>query len=456
MTQEELKQKIQYLRELEIKYQECCHTASVSGKAKDTFREWYNATITFFHECGLDDNDDCRWLLAQGIPVSGVDMFKVFNAFHPKFRLLLIDIENGKYFTQVQKPTMALEPDGVLLPLVFISHASENIGIIREFIDLILKNGLGLSDENIVCTSLEWTTVSLGDNIPAYIHKNIEQSSVVLSMVSQAYKDSKPCQNEVGAAWALKRKPISIILPDADFSELGWLVNLDKAGRIDDADFLNHLQVDLCNRLGIQAKTALHWSPCVKRFLENIKKVAPTSQTKVKAQPKLSQPQRATTAEQNHDKDLFMAFNKEFSEEIINYTLYSIQHSTHFSDFDLTIWHKIIYWFGLTSNTFLTNDIQETALLLLESYKKLIAFIGKASYSPDRISWSTEEDRNVTPEKWREIHEARIYSWEPETHDTNLYNERHKMIFNGIPSIVENIENAYKAFRMSIKKNLFI
>ena len=30
------------------------------------------------------------------------------------------------------------------------------------------------------------------------------------------------------------------------------------------------------------------------------------------------------------------------------------------------------------------------------------------------------------------------------------------MIFNGIPSIVENIENAYKAFRMSIKKNLFI
>ena len=133
-------------------------------------------------------------------------------------------------------------------------------------------------------------------------------------MVSQAYKDSKPCQNEVGAAWALKRKPISIILPDADFSELGWLVNLDKVGRIDDADFLNHLQVDLCNRLGIQAKTALHWSPCVKRFLENIKKVAPTSQTKVKAQPKLSQPQRATTAEQNHDKDLFMAFNKEFSD----------------------------------------------------------------------------------------------------------------------------------------------
>ena len=331
-------------------------------------------------------------------------------------------------------------------PKVFISHASLDMDIIREFIDQILKNGLGLSDENIACTSFEWTTVSLGDNIPSYIYKNIEMSSVVLSMVSQAYKMSEPCQNEVGAAWALKRKPISIILPDADFSELGWLVNLDKAGRIDNADFLNHLQVDLCNLLGIQPKTALHWTPCVTKFIESIKKQVPVSKTNVKTE----------AAEQKHDKDLFIDFDKKFSEEDINYTLYNIQHTTHFSDFDLTTWHKIIHWFGQTSNTFLTKDVQDAAHQLCESLKQLLTFIGEANYSPDRISWSIEEDRNVTPEKWREIHEARIYSWEPEPYDSSLYHKRENIVLNRIPEIVGSIENSYNVFRMSIKKNLFI
>ena len=54
-------------------------------------------------------------------------------------------------------------------PLVFISHAGDDNAIIHEFIVHILKNGIGLTDEDIVCTSFEWTTLPTGNNIPNMI-----------------------------------------------------------------------------------------------------------------------------------------------------------------------------------------------------------------------------------------------------------------------------------------------
>ena len=100
-----------------------------------------------------------------------------------------------------------------------------------------------------------------GDNIPNYIREKISNATVVLAMVSKEYKKSEVCMNEVGAAWAFENEPISIVLPDADFTELGWLINLDKAVKIDNPDALNHLQKILCEKLGFSIKIPLHWNP---------------------------------------------------------------------------------------------------------------------------------------------------------------------------------------------------
>ena len=156
--------------------------------------------------------------------------------------------------------------------LVFISHASKDAPIIREFIDNILKNGLELKDENIVCTSFERTTVEPGESIPAYIKDNIEKATVVLAMVSEAYVQSEVCQNEMGMAVAFCKKPISITLPNANFEKISWINNLDKAIRIDDTDSLNHLQETLCKRMGLKINSALHWGPCVGKFLKVLEK----------------------------------------------------------------------------------------------------------------------------------------------------------------------------------------
>ena len=160
--------------------------------------------------------------------------------------------------------------DEIKRQLIFISHASADKQIIKKFIDIILKEGLGLRDTEIACTSFEATGIKPGHDIPQYIKDNIAAAKVVLAMVSKAYKASEVCQNEVGAAWALNNSPIQVLLQDVDFDELGWLLKLNKASRIDSQEYLDSLEEEICDRMGLGLISPKHWNPCVRTFLESL------------------------------------------------------------------------------------------------------------------------------------------------------------------------------------------
>lgn len=124
---------------------------------------------------------------------------------------------------------------------VFISHSSKDKKLLDEFVDKILKLGCGLSNENIVYTSLHSTGVKLGEGIPEFIKQNLKTSNLILFMISSNYRESEICLNEMGAAWALERKTLSILLPNTPFEKLGWLSSFDKAIKIDDEEGLDTL-----------------------------------------------------------------------------------------------------------------------------------------------------------------------------------------------------------------------
>ncbi len=112
---------------------------------------------------------------------------------------------------------------------VFISHASVEKSVIKPFVEKVLQLGLGLNIQDIAFTSEESFGVEPGDSIAKYIKENIIGAKVVLVMLSKNYKASEVCLNEMGAAWALGKKCISVVLPGTGFEQLGWLMNLDKA-----------------------------------------------------------------------------------------------------------------------------------------------------------------------------------------------------------------------------------
>lgn len=124
---------------------------------------------------------------------------------------------------------------------IFISHASLDKDLVDEFVDKVLRLACGLKTSEIVYTSREDTGVEFGDGIPEFIKNNLHTSSLVLFMISDNYKTSEVCLNEMGAAWAMGKKTISIVLPNCGFNKLGWLTSLDKALKIDNSEALDKL-----------------------------------------------------------------------------------------------------------------------------------------------------------------------------------------------------------------------
>lgn len=175
----------------------------------NAYLAWYNKLVAVCTSAFGTDDKDVQRLLKVTFNGNGHVAYAQFNNLTGTYTALLTRLKE----LSVHKPAVVkvekqkTETKHSTKPLVFISHAGDDKIIIRHFINHILKNGLGLRDENIVCTSFEETTHLSGEDIPTYIKEKIENAALVLAMVSQNYKKSEVCQNEVGAAWALDRKP---------------------------------------------------------------------------------------------------------------------------------------------------------------------------------------------------------------------------------------------------------
>lgn len=72
---------------------------------------------------------------------------------------------------------------------IFISHSSKDKEIIEKFTDNILHLGIGLSHEEIFCTSVEEMGIKNGDDIRNHIKKNIQEADFSFLMISKNYKE---------------------------------------------------------------------------------------------------------------------------------------------------------------------------------------------------------------------------------------------------------------------------
>ena len=66
---------------------------------------------------------------------------------------------------------------------IFISHSSKDADIIEKFSDHILQLGIGLSHEDIFCTSVEEMGIKNGANIREHIKRNILSADFSFLMI---------------------------------------------------------------------------------------------------------------------------------------------------------------------------------------------------------------------------------------------------------------------------------
>lgn len=135
---------------------------------------------------------------------------------------------------------------------IFISHSSEDEVIINAFVEKILRLGCGFKRTDIFCT-LDHTVIRTGDDFRNEIIKNMKDCDYILCMISDNYRKSEVCQNEMGAAWAMEGKRIlPFKFPNVKFTEIGFLNVVKQAADITDKSKLDELYEELCKSYNVQ------------------------------------------------------------------------------------------------------------------------------------------------------------------------------------------------------------
>ncbi|MBO7414943.1 MAG: toll/interleukin-1 receptor domain-containing protein [Bacteroidaceae bacterium] len=129
---------------------------------------------------------------------------------------------------------------------IFISHSSADELIVKAFVKEILMLGCGFSSHDIFCT-LDHTAIRTGDDFRDKIVENMKGCDFIICMISENYRNSEVCQNEIGAAWTLEDKRIlPFKFPRIKFDQIGFLNVVKQAAEITDKSKLDELYNELC------------------------------------------------------------------------------------------------------------------------------------------------------------------------------------------------------------------
>ncbi len=156
---------------------------------------------------------------------------------------------------------------------LFISHSSIDKKIVETFVDTVLLLGIGIKREDIFCTSIEDMAIKNGDDIRQHIQEKIRTADFSFLLISDNYKQSEICLNEMGAVWAYDANVRLYLLPDVSFQSIGWLCDTRKADKISDAIALDTLFDEITSYYNLK-KNIIQWGKQRENFLQNINKIS--------------------------------------------------------------------------------------------------------------------------------------------------------------------------------------
>jgi len=158
---------------------------------------------------------------------------------------------------------------------VFISHATKDEAYVRKLVELL--EDIGLTEEQVVCSSIPGYGIPLGEDIYEWLAKQFRDFDLhVLFVLSDNYYSSVACQNEMGAAWVLKTKYDTILLPGFEFRDIKGAVNPNqismKLGGNEEVlkQHLNELKDKLVTEFVLTMPSATKWERHRNTFVASI------------------------------------------------------------------------------------------------------------------------------------------------------------------------------------------
>jgi hypothetical protein len=110
---------------------------------------------------------------------------------------------------------------------VFISHSERDKVFVGELVNLL--EYLGIKGEKLFCSSLEGYQIPVGSDIAEYILSQFQEYKLFVIIVHSPNYYNSPCSlNEMGAAWVLKNKSVSILTKDFEYSQMTGFISNNK------------------------------------------------------------------------------------------------------------------------------------------------------------------------------------------------------------------------------------
>ncbi len=105
----------------------------------------------------------------------------------------------------------------------FISHSSSDSRIGELLLDALIE--MGISQEEVFYSSNFHTGVELGKNFPSEVKKNLNNSELIIFIITKNFYRSPYCMNEMGAAWAFNKSFIPILLDGLTYNDMQGFID---------------------------------------------------------------------------------------------------------------------------------------------------------------------------------------------------------------------------------------
>lgn len=280
----------------------------------EAYHKWHEESCVVFSHYFDENSKEYVHFTNVDNDTNGYGLNANYQKIRKDFCVLVDKLERGDWGVETQTKVALIQPSVSLSKKrIFISHASKDGELIGKFVDSIFLLGMGMDSEIIAYTSREDTGVPAGESIPQFIQDNIACADIVLLMISDNYKSSEVCLNEMGAAWALNKHIIQILLPNTSFDKLGWLCSLDKALKIDDADSIDGLCEVFTDKLDIGIKPSA-WNRNKAAFLAYCSTFSTT------LLPSVIEPEVVEVTEDDVEEWGFLDYREHLDEETVNVT----------------------------------------------------------------------------------------------------------------------------------------
>lgn len=178
--------------------------------------------------------------------------------------------------------------------MFFVSHSSKDISFVEQLCRFL--KDIGITPEEIFCSSVEGQGVKSGKRISDEIKTTMQQSELFIYVITKNFLASPYCVQELSAGWVLdnpdcKKHLFLLKMPDVTPDEINGFVNADFKYNELTSESLDELIDDISEACNLSRKKATEIGRMKKLLLENSKEFVQhvVAQATISAQEKFAQ-----------------------------------------------------------------------------------------------------------------------------------------------------------------------